>query len=543
MAWRAQGICPDAVLYIRMGKAIEAGQLQEALEQIRFNIYPVILAYLHQLGLPWETAGVAWGVTIASCTVLPLFGWARRAFSRRVAIATCVLYAIHSGLIRWSVEVIRDSTFWFLFCLSLYLLWRAVTELRWAWYVSAGAAIALACLTRFEGLVLFAPLAIWSWWQGRDGQASVRRLIPAGLVCASIYPISLMLIGSLWFHVRTADLIRTQPVALAQDWAWESVTGQRAAEQQQRPDLLAPLPKWKMAERFATGVVKGFTPLFLLALIGGIVKRPHCDRHPDRYLTGRAFGTTIPQNAPGTFSQRSHWALAYTALPILAAVWVHLYWSHEAGPRYFFPIVIMAAPLAGRGLVHVSAVLAEYVRTRRGPRWSVLAAAAPLTAMVAVNLAVAWGSDFRSRAATVELGRWVHDRYGSTARVFGPDGITQVVNHYARGRCESFSEVIPAAIVVRRVNRVKPNVILLATDRSGSWSRELSACAAALGFDAVDRTRLPGGLEKLQVLVRRAAGNDVAGSGIQSINLAEGRCAAQDARWQMPAAHGEKPRG
>ncbi|MGA2502409.1 MAG: hypothetical protein ABSH20_32105, partial [Tepidisphaeraceae bacterium] len=75
MAWRMPGICPDAVLYIGLGKAIEAGHFQEALGPVRFNIYPLILFCLHSLGLSWETAGVAWGVVISSCTVLPLFGW------------------------------------------------------------------------------------------------------------------------------------------------------------------------------------------------------------------------------------------------------------------------------------------------------------------------------------------------------------------------------------------------------------------------------------------------------------------------------------
>lgn len=265
MAWRMPGICPDGVLYIRLGKAIDMGQFQEAAGQIRFNIYPLILSYLHHLGLAWETAGVAWGVAISSCTVLPLYGWIRRAFSRRVAIAACILYAIHSGLVRWSVEIIRDSTFWFLLALSLYLLWRAVTELRWAWYLAAGTAIALACLTRFEGLVLFAPLIAWSWWQLHEGKAHGRRLIAAGLVCASIYPLLLMLVNALWFHGRTSDLVRTKPVELARDWAQESITGQRAVEKQKRIDVLPPLPLWKMAERFLTGMFKGITPLYLLA--------------------------------------------------------------------------------------------------------------------------------------------------------------------------------------------------------------------------------------------------------------------------------------
>ena len=77
MACRMPGICPDAVVYIGLGKAIEAGQFQQALGNIRFNIYPLILSCLHHFGLSWETAGVAWGVAISSCTVLPLYGWIR----------------------------------------------------------------------------------------------------------------------------------------------------------------------------------------------------------------------------------------------------------------------------------------------------------------------------------------------------------------------------------------------------------------------------------------------------------------------------------
>ena len=188
MAWRMSGICPDAVFYMQLGKAIEAGQFHpENISQVRFNIYPVILAGLHRLGLPWEMAGLAWGVAISSCTVLPLFGWIRRAFDRRIAIAACILYATHPGLVRWSPEIIRDSTFWFLLALGLYLLWRAATEARWAWYLAAGMAIALTCLTRTEGLVLLAPLAGWSWRRRGAGSVSRGRLLVAALLCEASF--------------------------------------------------------------------------------------------------------------------------------------------------------------------------------------------------------------------------------------------------------------------------------------------------------------------------------------------------------------------
>ena len=118
------------------------------LADIRFNIYPLILSALHSIGLGWESAGVVGESSFPVVRVLPLYGWVRRAFDGPTALGAGFLYAVHPGLVRWSVEIIRDSTFWFLLAASVYLLWRATTEFRWRWYLAAGAAIALACLTR-----------------------------------------------------------------------------------------------------------------------------------------------------------------------------------------------------------------------------------------------------------------------------------------------------------------------------------------------------------------------------------------------------------
>ena len=89
-----------------------------------------------------------WSLLISSLVVLPLFGWVRRQFDDRVALVACLLYAVQPKLIAWSPEIMRDPTFWFLFTLSIYLLWRAVTEVRPGWFVAAGVAVALACLKR-----------------------------------------------------------------------------------------------------------------------------------------------------------------------------------------------------------------------------------------------------------------------------------------------------------------------------------------------------------------------------------------------------------
>ncbi len=165
MAMRIPSVCPDGVLYIHVAQAIEAGDWSSASRDMGLNIYPLILTALHRMGLDWELAAGLWGVTVSSLVVLPLWGWVRRQFDDRVALIACLLYAVNPKFIEWSPEVMRDPTFWLLFMLAIYWLWRAVTEVHYGYFVAAGMAIILASLTRFEGLFLLIPLTLWAFWR------------------------------------------------------------------------------------------------------------------------------------------------------------------------------------------------------------------------------------------------------------------------------------------------------------------------------------------------------------------------------------------
>ncbi len=157
LAMRLSSICPDGVLYIGLAKALNEGRLHQAFEIMNLNIYPVVLMFLNRLGLSWEMGGMIWGILISCLVVLPLFGWVRRQFDDTVALTACLLYAVQPVFIQWSPEIIRDPTFWLFFTLSLYLLWRAVIEVRIGLSLAAGLAVTLAILTRFEGLIALDP--------------------------------------------------------------------------------------------------------------------------------------------------------------------------------------------------------------------------------------------------------------------------------------------------------------------------------------------------------------------------------------------------
>ena len=220
MAWKLGGVCPDGVAYIRLAELLDQGQGREFLRLAGVNPLPLVLVVLHRLGLDWEVAGSLWGVLMGAAVVLPLFGWLRRQFDRRVALAGCFLYAVHGELIRWSPEVLRDPTFWFLFTLGLYLLWRAVTEVRLGLFFSAAAAIVLASATRFEGLLLLVPAAGWSVARWRALEQGRARLAVGALACLGAVPavaVAALLLLGIQGH-GAAELLHLRPLILAGGW-------------------------------------------------------------------------------------------------------------------------------------------------------------------------------------------------------------------------------------------------------------------------------------------------------------------------------------
>jgi len=207
MAVRVNAICYDGVLYLHLAERFEQGDLEGGLGTLGLNTYPAILGVMMRLGLDGETAGKWWGVLVASAVVLPLFGWVRRQFDDRVAAMACVVYAVHPKFIEWSPEIIRDPTFWFLLSLCVYLLWRAVEEIRLAWYLAAGVAIALAVHTRFEGWALFVPVVLWSAWRMVALPHDRGRLAFGVLTCVACIPLFLVAVNT--------TLLREHP-----HWEW-----------------------------------------------------------------------------------------------------------------------------------------------------------------------------------------------------------------------------------------------------------------------------------------------------------------------------------
>lgn len=482
MALRIPSVCPDGVLYIHLAQALEAGDFRAGFREMSLNIYPMLLVLLHGTGLDWELAAGLWGIGIASLVVLPLWGWARRQFDDRVALAACLLYIVHPKLIEWSPEVMRDPTFWFLFMLAIYWLWRAVSEVRHGYFTAAGAAITLAMLTRIEGLFLLIPLALWTFWRWLALAEGRRRLLGAAL-CVAVFP-SLLLLASilgLCGHCR-GSLLRLDPLARVGPWL-ESMLGHPMSGHSEGLD--SSMAFGRMLWVFFPTMTRGLSPVFALLMFGGIWKWRR------------------------VWARRDHQPLFCVAVAIMCGIWVQLWYDRNICPRYALPIVLMASVFAALGLLGLIARLlrvAERWQWDRRGRQAVVAAT--LAVVAAVSLGEAMTSNakyFPTRRMAADVGRWVQHEFPARPMLVGPVGITPIVSYYAQNSpYQAFRWETGDASIIEMVEQSKARVVLLRPTKELTPERcaGLADRLQEAGLKPIDRSALPASCRDLRVLVR-----------------------------------------
>lgn len=484
MALRIPSVCPDGVLYIRLAEAIDAGDLRSGFGFMALNTYPVILAGLHRLGLDWEFGAALWGVTISSLVVLPLWGWARRQFDDRVALAACLLYAVNPKLIEWSPEVMRDPTFWFLFVLAIYLLWRAVTEVRHGYFVAAGATILLASLTRIEGLFLLIPLVLWTFWRFLSLQQSRRKLLLGAALCVGLFPLLVALVNVIWVCGHSGfTAVRLDPAARI--WPWlESLVGHTPAIP--GADGEKPLSFGRMIWVFIPTMTRGLSPAFALLMFGGI------------------WGWRR------VWARRDHQPLFLVAIATMCGIWVQLWYDKNICPRYALPIVLMAtvfAALGFFGFVDRLLRVARWLRCTPIHPETILATVA--FGVIALSVTDAMTSNtkyFETRRMAADMGRWMQREFANRPILVGPVGITPIVSYYANGMpYQMFRWEAGDDSILEMIEANKAGVVLLRSIKQLTSQRctALVDHLAEEGLEPLDSNLLPPTCDDLSVLVRR----------------------------------------
>lgn len=512
-AWHWDVLWGDTLHYVYASEALERGDHDAAFHEFGINLYPAILVGLRHLGLDWQMTGKWWSVLMATLTVLPLWGWIRRMFDDRVALAACLCYAFHGKLVAISPLIIRDSTFWFLVALTLYCYWRATVEIRAGLFLAAGAALTLAVHTRTEGWLLIVPLV--GWTAGRLSSAAGHRwkLVGGAALCLAMIPSLVTTMNLTWLRGHPHwELLRHQHVEMAMNW-WRS--------QGQAAPTPAPVP---------AGISTAESPP--LATVPGPVAQPPLlvssrfllDRKLlDRSTKGITYvgGLLMLLGLAGwwrIFFRREHLTLAVMNLFLLLMIRIR-YTQAGLDIRYFMPMVIVATPWMALGFFQgvawaMRALIGLQSQSRRTAfpgrpgrvgKPVLLGALAVLT--IVASMADGSLSAAKRMRGQAELGRWIHDRFGPQQIISGNLDALALTPYYAKGQvinkfnvCDCANGEAPPEIASRRADMIviwKDDAIA-----DGAADAVGQRMAAKSGYRAVPVDQLPVSPDHAAVFVR-----------------------------------------
>jgi hypothetical protein len=362
-------------------------------------------------------------------------------------------------------------------------LWRAVTEVRYGYFIAAGAVITLASLTRIEGLFLLIPLVLWTFWRWLALQTERRKLLAGALLCVALFPALVALVNLGWLYGHSGwTAIRLSPLARVQPWL-ESVLGHAAAASGDGMD--PPMTVGRMMWIFVPTMTRGLSPVFALLMLGGMWQWRR------------------------VWLRRDHQPLFYTAVVIMCGIWVQLWFDKQICPRYALPIALMASAFAALGML---GLMARLVQAARWKQWNerrqraIMVAAAAV--VVVISLADAMTSNwkyFETRQMAADMGRWVERELPARPMLVGPVGITPIVSYYAHGSpYQMFRWEASDASILDLVEQNRACVVLLRPTKQITPER----CAMLVhrlkgaGWEAIDRGELPSSCDDLCVLVR-----------------------------------------
>ncbi|HEV8000646.1 MAG TPA: glycosyltransferase family 39 protein [Planctomycetaceae bacterium] len=429
VACKLSAVCDDGFSYLHVADALERGRIEQALEYLNLNVYPLALIGLHKLGLEWTTAGKLWGVLMATAIVLPLFDWLRRMFDERIATAGVFLYAVHPKLIEYSVEPIREATFWCFFVVGLDLFWRAFEERRWWQFATAGAALALALHTRIEGWFLLAPLAVWgavSWWRA---PAARLRVALGTLLCLAMTPLLLLVMNvTLLAHYPTWEFGRLSPFAVVAGWVHP--TPSQAAPKPPTSDP-TPAPPTVAQAAVPLSATTPQPPIVVASVpIADTAKdaleaKGQTASHGRRYLIEFVRTLGVPfvvlaligfWSLLGSLRDPRRALLPVWTAATLVAIWIQLAHAGEMNGRYFLTLAFIDAGFAAAGCLTVM----RWLRAAAWPPANRINRLAAVALVPVCLLASGWTQSFSSRHTSrrleAKLGRWTQAQTGPIHR-------------------------------------------------------------------------------------------------------------------------------
>ncbi|MBT6047251.1 MAG: hypothetical protein HOG49_10550 [Candidatus Scalindua sp.] len=151
----------DSVAYMQNAKYIVSGDFLSALRHDYHPLYSLVMAVLYNVIPNMELSGTIISVLFGTLTVVVFYLIGKSVFDQKISFVSSVILAFHPYAVRFSADIISDSTYFFLFISALGLGYFAITNRKLLLFALTGICSSLAYLTRPEGIGIIIIVAFW----------------------------------------------------------------------------------------------------------------------------------------------------------------------------------------------------------------------------------------------------------------------------------------------------------------------------------------------------------------------------------------------
>jgi len=147
-------ISNDGPRYINQAVMFLEGDWRAAVESDATFLYSLMIAAFGRMGFDLVQAGQIISLIASVLVLVPLYLLFRGIIDGRVAFLGCLAFIVSPSMNKFSVSVMRDPLFLFVFAWLAYFVWRVTDEAKIRYFVAILVLSLLAPLLRLEGLLI-----------------------------------------------------------------------------------------------------------------------------------------------------------------------------------------------------------------------------------------------------------------------------------------------------------------------------------------------------------------------------------------------------
>ncbi len=192
-------ISNDSVHFIRNAKYFAAGDFSRGLAHDYHPLYSLFMAALYKVVPNIELSGTIISVLFGTLTVIVFYLIGKGVFDRKISFVSAIILAMHPYAVRFSADIISESTYLFFFTAALGLGFFAITNKKPLLFALTGISSAFAYLARPEGIGIL--LIVASWCVLKDF-VKIKAVWRGKLISISILVVSFCIFSMPYLHLH-----------------------------------------------------------------------------------------------------------------------------------------------------------------------------------------------------------------------------------------------------------------------------------------------------------------------------------------------------